>query len=92
MISDNLRESLRTLDFYNVPTMAQLRMWFLKLCIERHPDKGGEKDKFQMLLETKQEVSEYISSTEYKFYNCEIPFQVWNLLRLSVIEEIWNPR
>ena len=62
MISDNLKECLQILDFDDVPTMAELRTRFLKLCIERHPDKGGEKDKFQKLLEAKQVISEYINN------------------------------
>ena len=62
MISDNLKESLQILDFDDVPSMAELRTRFLKLCIERHPDKGGAKDKFQKLLEAKQVISEFISN------------------------------
>ena len=61
MLSEIVKQALVILDFDNVPSMAELRNKFLKLCIERHPDKGGENDQFQKLMEAKLVLSKYIS-------------------------------
>ena len=60
MISEQVKRALQMLQFDEVPKMAELRSRFLKLCVERHPDKGGTSEQFQELLEAKEVVSKYI--------------------------------
>ena len=44
-----------------LPQVKEVRKQFLKLCIERHPDKeGGSNEKMKELLEANRRVCEYI--------------------------------
>ena len=61
MLSEQVKMALKMLQFDQVPRLAELRARFLKMCIERHPDKGGSNKEFQDLLEAKDVVSKYIN-------------------------------
>ena len=60
MISDKVKAALHVLGFREVPKMNEVRDRFLKLCLERHPDKGVSNEEFQSLLNAKETVCKYI--------------------------------
>ena len=60
MISDAVKEALAVLGFKEVPEMKTVRDRFLRLCLEKHPDKGGSDAEFQKLLEAKEVLCKYI--------------------------------
>ena len=62
MISETVRNALKMLKFENIPKMCELRSRFLQMCLELHPDKGGNKENFQELLEAKDILSRYIEN------------------------------
>ena len=60
MISEKLRNALSVLGFSEVPEMKVVRDRFLKLCLEKHPDKGGSNEEFQNLLDARETICRYI--------------------------------
>ena len=62
MLPYPVKFALSVLGFDAVPKMKELRENFLKLCLERHPDKGGSDDSFKVLLEAKETLSKYIQN------------------------------
>ena len=62
MFSQNIKDALDTLGLNEIPTMIQLREAFLKLCLECHPDKGGNDEAFKSLVEAKEILSKYIKN------------------------------
>ena len=47
MMTERVNKALKMLGFEKIPKMSELRIRFLKLCNEEHPDKGGENERFQ---------------------------------------------
>ena len=51
-LSEEVKKMLGIMGFDNVeslPTMATLRKTFIKLAVEKHPDKGGSNEEFKEL-------------------------------------------
>ena len=93
MINQELKDLLIILDFQKdidkLPLMKEVRRNFLKLSLEKHPDKaGGNKSDFQELLNAYEVIAKVIQDTQQEDPNDDEETVARNLFKETNIEKI----
>ena len=73
-LSQEVKKMLTVMGFDNtetLPTMMNLRKTFIKLAVEKHPDKGGNEDDFKELYQAYEFLGNLISNSDAEEENIE---------------------